>query len=58
MDQNSSDILCNDIVMNNDDNVESYGVVECNLINEGKFLIVKASRYLINSNYCNYAILY
>lgn len=51
MDQSSSDFLCNDIVMNNDDNVESYDDVECNLINKGKFLIVKASKCLINSNY-------
>jgi len=53
MDQSSSDIL-----MNNDDNAESYGVVECKLINECKFLIVKACKYLIISNYCNYAIMY
>lgn len=47
----------NDGVMNNDDHVEYYYDVECNLVNRGKFLIVKADRYLINSNYSNYNII-
>lgn len=42
-----------DIEINNDDNVEYYYDIECNLINNGKFLIVKSDGYLMNFNYFN-----
>lgn len=45
------DMSSNDTVLNNDDHVEYNYDFESNLVNKGKFLIVKAGRYLINSNY-------
>jgi len=44
----------NGIVINNDDIIEFYYYdVECNFINNGKFLIIKSDGYLMNSTYFN-----